>query len=56
MQNVVNAQDTAGEGFPLFLFNPDGMPYEGPVSVEISWFCKDGLTLLDPDGEEIAYQ
>lgn len=56
MQNVVNAQDTAGEGFPLFLFNPDGMPYEGPVSVEISWFCKEGLTLLDPDGEEIAYQ
>lgn len=56
MQNIVNAQDTAGEGFPLFLFNPDGMPYEGPVSVEINWFCKDGLTLLDPDGEEIAYQ
>lgn len=56
MQNIVNVQNTAGKGFPLFLFNTDGMPYEGPVSMEINWFCKDGLILLNPDGEEVPYQ
>ncbi|MDE6917423.1 MAG: alpha-mannosidase [Lachnospiraceae bacterium] len=56
MQNIANALDTTGRGFPLFLFNPDGAAYRGPVCVEINWFCKDGLTLLNPDGEEIAYQ
>lgn len=56
IQNIVQAFDTQGRGFPLFLFNPDGMPYEGPVSAELNWFCKDGLILLDPAGKEIAYQ
>lgn len=56
MQNIVNALDTEGEGFPLFLFCPDGMAYEGPVCAELNWFCKDGLILLDPAGKEIPYQ
>lgn len=56
VQNIVNAVDTQGEGFPLFLFNPSGEPYAGEVEVELNWFCKDGLVLLDASGKEIPYQ
>lgn len=56
MQNIVNSVDTLGEGFPLFLFNPSGEDYNGPIEVELNWFCKDGLTLLNQKGEEIEYQ
>ena len=56
IQDIVNAMDTRGEGFPVFLFSPDGEAYHGPVSLELNWFCKDPLKLLDDTGEEITYQ
>lgn len=56
VQNIVNHIDTQGEGFPLFLFNPSGEPYSGEMELEINWFCKDGLVLLDESGQEIPYQ
>lgn len=55
-QGIVNQIDTRGEGFPLFLFNLSGEAYSGPVTVELNWFCKDSLRLLDAQGEEIPYQ
>ena len=56
MQDMVNAIDTRGEGFPIFLFSADGEAYHGPVSLELNWFCKDPLKLLNDKGEEILYQ
>lgn len=56
IQHVVNAQDTRGEGFPLFLFHTGGMAYEDYVEVELEWFCQSPLKLLDPEGREIPYQ
>ncbi len=56
IQDIVNIIDTRGEGFPVFLFSPDGEAYHGPVSLELSWFCKDPLKLLNDRGEEITYQ
>ena len=56
IQHIVNAQDTRGEGFPLFLFHAGGMPYEDYVEVELEWFCQSPLKLLDPEGREIPYQ
>lgn len=56
MQHVVNAQDTRGEGFPLFVFHTGGLPYEDYVEVELEWFCQSPLKLLDPEGREIPYQ
>lgn len=56
MQNIVNSLSTEGEGFPLFLFNPSGAPFEGYVEAELNWFCKDGLVLKDDRGCEIEYQ
>lgn len=56
MQHMVRELDTTGEGFPLLLFNPSGKDFEGNVTAEINWFCKDGLILKDPDGNEIPWQ
>ncbi len=56
MEHMMQSVDTRGEGFPLFLYNPTGTDWDGPVALELNWFCKDGLTLLDPFGKEIAYQ
>lgn len=56
MQDMVNAIDTRGEGFPIFLFSADGEAYHGSVSLELNWFCKDPLKLLNDKGEEILYQ
>ncbi len=56
IQNIMNQIDTTGDGFPLFLFNPNSTPYNGYVSVELNWFCKDSLKLLNPDGIETQYQ
>lgn len=56
VQRILRQIDTRGEGFPLVLFNPEGKDYDGPVTVELNWFCKDGLILKNPEGEEIGYQ
>ena len=56
MQAMVNHTDTTGEGFPLFLFHTGGQEYRGYVTVELNWFCKHPLKLLDPLGNEVAYQ
>ncbi len=56
IQHMVNAQDTRGKGFPLFLFHTGGMSYEDYVEVELEWFCQSPLKLLDPEGREIPYQ
>lgn len=56
IQHMVNAQDTRGKGFPLFLFHTGSMPYEDYVEVELEWFCQSPLKLLDPKGREIPYQ
>lgn len=56
IQHVVNAQDTRGEGFPLFIIHTGGVPYEDYVEVELEWFCQSPLKLLDPEGREIPYQ
>ena len=54
--DMVNAQDTIGEGFPLFLFHSGGMSYEDYVEIELEWFCQSPLKLLNPEGGEIPYQ
>jgi alpha-mannosidase len=36
VQNVANSYDTRGEGFPLFLFNLSGIPYERHVTLSSS--------------------
>ena len=56
MQNMVNFCDTKGEGFPFFLFNPNGTEFDGYVEAELNWFCKAPLLLLDEKGEEVEYQ
>ncbi len=56
IQHMVNAQDTIGEGFPLFLFHTGGMSYEDYVEIELEWFCQSPLKLLNPEGGEIPYQ
>lgn len=56
IQHVVNAQDTTGEGVPLFVFHTGGMAYEDYVEAELEWFCQSPLKLLDPEGREIPYQ
>ncbi len=56
IQHIVNAQDTRGVGFPLFLFHTGGMPYEDYAEIELEWFCQSPLKLLDPEGREIPYQ
>ena len=56
IQHMVNAQDTRGGGFPLFLFHTGSMPYEDYVEVELEWFCQSPLKLLNPEGREIPYQ
>jgi alpha-mannosidase len=56
IQSIVNSVDTTGDGFPLFLFNTDGKDYQGYVNVELNWFCKHPLKLIDPEGQEVPYQ
>lgn len=56
MQRIVNSLSTEGNGFPLFLFNPSGETFNGYVEVELNWFCKDQLLILDADGREVPYQ
>ena len=56
MQEMMGQLNTRGEGFPLILFNPSGRDYDGPMAAELNWFCKDGLILKDPKGNEIPYQ
>ncbi len=55
-QALVNHVDTRGEGFPLFLFNTEGKEFNQYVTVELNWFCKDPLKLIDPEGREVPYQ
>lgn len=56
MQNIINFTKTEGEGFPLFVFNPTCVDYDAPMQIELNWFCKDELQILDSDGNEIEYQ
>lgn len=56
IQDMANANDTRGEGFPLFVFNPDGQAYEDYAVAELEWFCQSPLTILDSEGDEVAYQ
>lgn len=56
IQKMVNEMDTTGRGFPLFLFNPGGQPFDDDLEVELEWFCQSPLMLLNPEGEEIPYQ
>lgn len=56
MQHMLSQIDTQGDGFPLILFNPTGKDWNGPIAIELNWFCKDGMILKDPEGKEIAYQ
>ncbi len=56
MQSIVNEVDTTGSGFPLFLFNSYGKEFCGFVTIELNWFCKHPLKLLDPQGKEVPYQ
>lgn len=56
MQQMMQELDTQGDGFPLIFFNPSGKDWDGPITTEINWFCKDGLILKNPDGKEIPYQ
>lgn len=56
IQNMANLLDTSGEGFPLLLFHTAGCVFRDLVEVELEWFCKDSLTLIGPDGKEVAYQ
>jgi alpha-mannosidase len=48
VQAIVNHVDTTGEGFPLFLFHTKGQNYHGYVTVELNWFCRHPLKLVDP--------
>lgn len=56
IQGMVNELDTQGEGFPLFLFNPAGQPFDDYIETELEWFCQSPLTLKNPEGREIPYQ
>lgn len=56
MQDIVNSTDTRGEGWPLWLFNPNASDFEGVAEVEAEWFCQAPLRLLDAAGQELAYQ
>jgi alpha-mannosidase len=56
VQAIVGRVETRGEGFPLFLFNPQGYPYTNTVEIELEWFCTTPLRVLDPSGSEVAYQ
>lgn len=56
IQNIVNTVDTHGDGFPLWIFNPTGTLYEGATEVELDWFCKDELKIIDEKGNEVPYQ
>lgn len=49
-------QNTLGEGVPVFIFNDTAKPYSGVLDLELNWFCKDPLTLIDSEGKEIPYQ
>ena len=55
-QAMVNACDTVGEGMPLFIFNPNGQKYEHFYTFEIPWHCREQITILDENGEEVPYQ
>lgn len=56
IQAIANANDTRGDGFPLFLFNPHLEEFDGIYEAEIPWFCKAHMALLNDCGEEIPYQ
>lgn len=56
VQAMINHIDTTGEGFPLFLFHTGGQSFQGYVTVELEWFCRHPLKLVDPAGKEIPYQ
>jgi alpha-mannosidase len=56
IQAMANSNHTFGEGFPLFLFNPHLQAYSGMFEVEIPWFCKAHMMLVDDAGNEVPYQ
>lgn len=56
IQAIANSNDTIGEGFPLFLFNPHLQKFDGMLEVEIPWFCKAHMMLVDEKGNEVPYQ
>lgn len=57
IQNFVNEIDTRGKGFPLILFNTNGYELKDQyVEVELNWFCKAPLTIIDTAGSEVEYQ
>lgn len=55
MQDLIRHLRIEGTGTPVVLFNPSEKPYCGPADVEIDWFCQNDLTLLDAEGNEVAY-
>lgn len=56
IQQIIQEIDTEGPGFPLFIFNTKGFPYEGVMEMELSWFCRDSLTILDENNRIVPYQ
>jgi alpha-mannosidase len=56
MQQIANRLDNRGEGTPIVLFNPTSSNYHGEIELELDWFCKAELRLMDPKGREIPYQ
>jgi alpha-mannosidase len=56
IQQLIQGIDTDGPGFPLFLFNTKGFSYEGVIEVELSWFCRDSLMILDENNLSVPYQ
>lgn len=55
MQQVISRLHVPGKGVPIFLFNLTEKPWQGVADVELNWFCKDDLRLMNPEGREIPY-
>lgn len=47
VQRLAAALDTRGDGHPVLLINDTDEDFEGIADVELCWFCKDPLTLVD---------
>lgn len=56
VQTLVKSIPAKGYGFPVFILNPGGSDYQGPVEMELEWFCQSGLKLMNDRGEEVPYQ
>lgn len=55
IQRIVNGMETLGAGFPLFVFNAHGYAVRDVIEVELEWFCKDSLRVLNSQGDEVPY-